>query len=290
MFRVVTLSKENMEPIGYLGVFDTLTEAREVSDDYNRKVDRHPAIASIEQVEDQNFGENIRKNPSPAQSEFVSDFEDYSEDSDFSEEIYSEDSETISEESLDDAPVRFNFRSRRNVEEESEENFASRKPVQSMLRSARQNHSQFMFSPKIKSYQGIMIDRDGYVVIREPANHSGAKYEFYGGRAEEGEDPTDAVLRETAEETGYAARIVAHIGRVDHGDRELEFFLLKPLRQSSNWQGFDTSDEETWSVVSVSRSDAEYLLGQNSDKEYSQKLVDMLDKAYERWNVQGRSK
>lgn len=93
---------------------------------------------------------------------------------------------------------------------------------------------------------GVVIDDDGRVLLREPANHfGGAAWTFPKGRPNEGEDPAKTALRETLEETGVSAEIVggkpipgSFPGTVTH----TVYFLMWPTGERR------PPDKETWGV------------------------------------------
>lgn len=61
-------------------------------------------------------------------------------------------------------------------------------------------------------YGGVVFDTGGRVLLREPAGHyDGYHWTFPKGRANRGEHPAAAALRETLEETGCRAEIVGHL-------------------------------------------------------------------------------
>jgi 8-oxo-dGTP pyrophosphatase MutT (NUDIX family) len=47
-----------------------------------------------------------------------------------------------------------------------------------------------------------------------------------GGGVEAGEDPSEAVLRELAEETGLTGTVSRHLGAIEHPDRLAHYFLV----------------------------------------------------------------
>ena len=144
-------------------------------------------------------------------------------------------------------------------------------------------------NPQEDRFYGIIIDDKGKILLREPANHyHNIRWEFYGGTPEEGETPQDTVIRETAEETGYTTRPMGKIGIIENDGKTYHYYLLKRLSRQRNWKNFGTKKEETWDTIFVSRSDAEYLLGQNPDDEYKKALIGIMDKAYELWRIRNR--
>ena len=76
-----------------------------------------------------------------------------------------------------------------------------------------------------------LILRDGKILICQRTKHQPMplKWEFPGGKIEEGEQPRDALRRELEEEIGIDARIGNEVARLQHnykngGAVELRFF------------------------------------------------------------------
>jgi 8-oxo-dGTP diphosphatase len=76
-----------------------------------------------------------------------------------------------------------------------------------------------------------LILRDGKMLICQRTKHQPLplKWEFPGGKIEEGEQPRDALRRELEEEIGIDARIGGEVARLQHtykngGAVELRFF------------------------------------------------------------------
>ena len=79
-----------------------------------------------------------------------------------------------------------------------------------------------------------LIVRDGKLLICQRTKHQAMplKWEFPGGKIEDGEQPIDALRRELEEELGIEARIEDELVRVRHtyrngGSVELRFFLVR---------------------------------------------------------------
>jgi 8-oxo-dGTP diphosphatase len=85
-------------------------------------------------------------------------------------------------------------------------------------------------SGKAYAYGGVVIDADGRILLREPKGHyDGFVWTFPKGRPNEGETKQEAALRETEEETGVIAEIVAPVpGQFEGGTTINEYFLMRP--------------------------------------------------------------
>lgn len=82
-----------------------------------------------------------------------------------------------------------------------------------------------------------LILRDGKILICQRTQHQPMplKWEFPGGKIEEGEQPRDALRRELEEEIGIDARIGNEVARLQHNYRnggavELRFFDVPEYR------------------------------------------------------------
>lgn len=78
-----------------------------------------------------------------------------------------------------------------------------------------------------------MIIKDGKILVCQRTRHQSMplKWEFPGGKIEEGEQPRDALRRELDEELGIVARIGEEVARIRHDYRsgstvELRFFVV----------------------------------------------------------------
>jgi 8-oxo-dGTP diphosphatase len=85
----------------------------------------------------------------------------------------------------------------------------------------------------MKRVVAALIFRDGKVLVCQRTRHQTMplKWEFPGGKIEEGEQPRDALRRELAEELGIEARIGEEVARIRHeysngGSVELRFFAV----------------------------------------------------------------
>lgn len=89
----------------------------------------------------------------------------------------------------------------------------------------------------MKQVVAALILRDGKILVCQRTKHQvmPLKWEFPGGKVEEGEQPREALRRELEEELGIDARIgkeVAHIRHIykNGGVVELRFFVVREYR------------------------------------------------------------
>ncbi len=85
----------------------------------------------------------------------------------------------------------------------------------------------------MKRVVAALIFRDGRVLVCQRTRHQTMplKWEFPGGKIEEGEQPRDALRRELDEELGIEARIGEEVARIRHdykngGAVELRFYAV----------------------------------------------------------------
>lgn len=115
---------------------------------------------------------------------------------------------------------------------------------------------------KKAAYGGVVIDAEGRVLLREPANHfDGYVWTFPKGRPDEGETPEEAALREVLEETGIEAEITGRVpGNFAGGTTDNVFFTMKPTGTPA--QEFD---KETASICWASIEEAKELISQTTN-------------------------
>jgi 8-oxo-dGTP diphosphatase len=89
----------------------------------------------------------------------------------------------------------------------------------------------------MKRVAAALILRDGKVLICQRTRHQPMplKWEFPGGKIEEGEQPRDALRRELDEELGITAHIGEEVARIRHdykggGAVELRFYVVHQYR------------------------------------------------------------
>jgi len=83
-----------------------------------------------------------------------------------------------------------------------------------------------------------LIVRDGKLLVCQRTRHQTMplKWEFPGGKIEEGEQPRDALRRELEEELGILATIGDEVKRIQHeypngGMVELRFFVVREYKK-----------------------------------------------------------
>jgi 8-oxo-dGTP diphosphatase len=86
----------------------------------------------------------------------------------------------------------------------------------------------------MKRVVAALITRDGKLLVCQRTRHQTMplKWEFPGGKIEEGEQPRDALRRELEEELGIHATIGDEVARIQHeypngGMVELRFYLVR---------------------------------------------------------------
>lgn len=79
-----------------------------------------------------------------------------------------------------------------------------------------------------------LIEKDGKLLVCQRTRHQTMplKWEFPGGKIEEGEQPRDALRRELEEELGITATIGDEVARIQHeypngGMVELRFYIVR---------------------------------------------------------------
>lgn len=112
--------------------------------------------------------------------------------------------------------------------------------------------------PGVKAaYGGVVFDEKSRVLLREPAGHFGGyAWTFAKGRADSGESPEEAALREVREETGVEAEIIMEIpGWFVGTTSDTRFFVMRPLVDHGDFRS------ETATVRWATFKEAERLIG-----------------------------
>jgi 8-oxo-dGTP diphosphatase len=86
----------------------------------------------------------------------------------------------------------------------------------------------------MKRVVAALIEKNGSLLVCQRTRHQTMplKWEFPGGKIEEGEQPRDALRRELEEELGIVATVGDEIARIQHeypngGMVELRFFVVR---------------------------------------------------------------
>jgi len=89
----------------------------------------------------------------------------------------------------------------------------------------------------VKRVVAALILKNGKVLVCQRTRHQTMplKWEFPGGKIEEGEQPRDALRRELDEELGIDARIGEEVARIRHaykngGTVELRFYVVQDFK------------------------------------------------------------
>ena len=89
----------------------------------------------------------------------------------------------------------------------------------------------------MKRVVAALIIKDGAILVCQRTRHQPMplKWEFPGGKIEEGEQPRDALHRELDEELGIDAKVGDEVARIQHdykngGSVELRFFLVEEFK------------------------------------------------------------
>jgi 8-oxo-dGTP diphosphatase len=112
-----------------------------------------------------------------------------------------------------------------------------------------------------QAYGGVVVNERGELLLFEPKNHfDGYVWTWPKGRADAGEAPEAAALREVREETGVEAALVGPLpGTFLGGTTECRYWLMRP-RSIGKPEG-----AETQSVRWAAPAEAAKLIGQTTN-------------------------
>src|SRR5450631_4715121 len=101
--------------------------------------------------------------------------------------------------------------------------------------SQRESHRSKIAS--MKRVEAALIVKNGKILVCQRTRHQTMplKWEFPGGKIEEGEQPRDALRRELDEELGIDAKVGDEIARIQHQYKsgssvELRFFVVNEYK------------------------------------------------------------
>ncbi len=134
----------------------------------------------------------------------------------------------------------------------------------------------------MKQAAGLILWDGSRLLLRKPTGHFGGYFwTFPKGRIDPGESPEEAALRETLEETGYAARIIAPLeGSFAGSTTVTRFFVAEPAGEPGP---FDPA--ETAAVRWTTPEEAALLLAESSLAEGRARDLAVLD-GFHAWRSQ----
>jgi 8-oxo-dGTP diphosphatase len=110
-------------------------------------------------------------------------------------------------------------------------------PIQGSRGSELPRRSQRPPSPSVKRVVAALIFKDNQILVCQRTRHQTMplKWEFPGGKIEEGEQPRDALRRELNEELGIDATIGEEVARIRHEYKngsavELGFYAVREYK------------------------------------------------------------
>ena len=126
-------------------------------------------------------------------------------------------------------------------------------------------HDKNFLALKEMAYGGVVVNREGKILLREPKNHfDNYVWTFPKGRPDKkqkpGETPELVALREVLEESGIKAEIRERLpGVYEGGTTETIFFLMSLIEDTGKFDG------ETQSVRWVTPEEARVLISMTTN-------------------------
>lgn len=137
---------------------------------------------------------------------------------------------------------------------------------------------------KADAYGGVLLTRDGRILLRESANHfDGYVWTFAKGKLTQSDTPEQTALREVEEETGYLAEIVDVLpGIFKSGLSSNAYFIM---RHHGSQKAFDW---ETWGTRWVNFDEAERLINETTNVKGQQRDLAVLAAA-KQWSLNNKT-
>jgi ADP-ribose pyrophosphatase YjhB (NUDIX family) len=120
--------------------------------------------------------------------------------------------EAIAQSGLTYAPNEYEIERYKQVREIAAEMMASQSGIDSELIASYFAHGAGYETPKV-DVRGVVFRDDGILLVRELADHG--LYTLPGGWADVGDSPSEAVVREVWEESGFRVRAVKLLALLD---------------------------------------------------------------------------
>lgn len=132
------------------------------------------------------------------------------------------------------------------------------------------------------AYGGVIFDCNDLVLLREPRDHFGGYvWTFAKGRADPGETPEQAALREVKEETGVSASIVSMLPGEYAGGTSITHYFLMCAEAGSGSIAQD--DPETQAIAWVTPGQARQLIMQTTNATGRKRDLAVLEAALAAW-------
>jgi len=130
---------------------------------------------------------------------------------------------------------------------------------------------------KPTAFGGIVINKEGRVLLREPKDHKGGYFgTFPKTRAEVRETPEEAALRAVRQKGGVEAEIRTALAGTHPGETtDNVYFLMSPLAQS------DEHESGVAGIVWVDRYEAKGLIGKTLSEIGQKRDLEVLQLAFE---------